>query len=156
VDFKTLGRSYLNQKEELGLVKKFVLLTPYAAPDHKYLHSVLSESDQMYQELQTAAPGHYLGHIIPQELPTAAPMDLDSGKKERLTKLLQKYDDVFSKSPSDIGRTGLVKLSINTGNNTPIKQRTRPVPFHRKAEVKDLVEDMVQNAFARPSNSPME
>jgi hypothetical protein len=28
----------------------------------------------MYQELQTAAPGHYLGHIIPQELPTAAPM----------------------------------------------------------------------------------
>jgi hypothetical protein len=80
--------------------------------------------------------------------------DLDSGKKERLTKLLQKYDDVFSKSPSDNGRTGLVKLSINTGNNTPIKQRTRPVPFHRKAEVKDLVEDMVQNAFARPSNSP--
>jgi hypothetical protein len=80
--------------------------------------------------------------------------DLYSGKKERLTKLLQKYDDVFSKSPSDNGRTGLVKLSINTGNNTPIKQRTRPVPFHRKAEVKDLVEDMVQNAFARPSNSP--
>ena len=118
-------------------------------------------------ERQFAAPGtsahfpiEHCANTCDLEQHMAAPSmfnidkDLDSGKKERLTKLLQKYDDVFSKSPSDNGRTGLVKLSINTGNNTPIKQRTRPVPFHRKAEVKDLVEDMVQNAFARPSNSP--
>ena len=118
-------------------------------------------------ERQFAAPGtsghfpiEHCANTCDLEQQMAAPSmfnidkDLDSGKKERLTKLLQKYDDVFSKSPSDIGRTGLVKLSINTGNNTPIKQRTRPVPFHRLAEVKDLVEDMVQNAFARPSNSP--
>jgi len=118
-------------------------------------------------ERQFAAPGtsgHFpIEHcantsVLEQQM--AAPSmfnidkDLDSGKKERLTKLLRKYDDVFSKSPSDIGRTGLVKLSINTGNNAPIKQRTRPVPFHRKAEIKDLVKDMAQNAFARPSNSP--
>lgn len=86
-------------------------------------------------EQQSAAPGTS-GHFPIErcantddlEQQMAAPImfnidkHLDSGKKERLLKLLQKYDDVFSKSPSDFGRTGLVKLSINTGNNAPIKQ----------------------------------
>ncbi|XP_060085444.1 uncharacterized protein LOC132564840 [Ylistrum balloti] len=45
-------------------------------------------------------------------------------------KLLSEYDDVFSKSNTDIGKTGVVKHRIETGNQNPIKQSLRRAPMH--------------------------
>jgi len=64
------------------------------------------------------------------------------------------YDDVFSKSAADIGRTDLIKHTINTGNEPAIKQNPRRIPIHKKQEVKDLITDMLDRDIIRPSSSP--
>ena len=37
--------------------------------------------------------------------------------------LCQKYEDIFSRDSTDIGRTPLVTMEIDTGNSPPISQR---------------------------------
>jgi hypothetical protein len=59
-----------------------------------------------------------------------------------LLKLLREYEDMFSKSSSDIGRTVVVKHNINTGFEPVIKQNLRRIPMHKKQEVKELLNDV--------------
>lgn len=54
----------------------------------------------------------------------------------------------------EVGRTGVIKHSINTGIESPIKQQLRRIALHRKREVKELVDDMLDRNIIRPSNSP--
>ena len=54
------------------------------------------------------------------ELQNAEVSDKD---KERFKQLCEEYDDVFSKSAEDIGRTPLVTMDIETGDSPPICQR---------------------------------
>ena len=43
--------------------------------------------------------------------------------RKRFEQLCKEYDDVFSKSAEDIGRTPLVTMDIETGDSPPISQR---------------------------------
>lgn len=47
-----------------------------------------------------------------------------------------------SKSSTDIGRTKLVKHQIDTGNSKPIRQPPTRIPFAKRAEVRQKLEDM--------------
>ena len=44
--------------------------------------------------------------------------------------MCEKYDDIFSKDSTDIGRTPLVTMEIDTGDSPPISQR--PYNLHLK------------------------
>lgn len=79
---------------------------------------------------------------------------LEKDQKKSLLKLLREYEDIFSKSSSDIGRTDVVKHNINTGLESAIKQNLRRIPMHKKQEVKELLNDMLEREVIRPSNSP--
>ena len=50
---------------------------------------------------------------------------MNNVQKKQVEKLLCKYSEVFSKSDSDLGRTGIIKHRIPTGDAQPIKQRPR-------------------------------
>ena len=84
------------------------------------------------------------------------------GCKDNLNKLqlikvrnfLLRYANLFSKNDGDIGRTGLVKHKIDTGNTIPIRQRPRRIPFAREQEVEDMIRDMKENGVIEPSSSP--
>ena len=47
--------------------------------------------------------------------------------------LCEKYFDVFSENSGDIGRTSLIKMDIDTGENPPVCQRPYTLPL-KKAE----------------------
>ncbi|XP_072018550.1 uncharacterized protein [Amphiura filiformis] len=55
---------------------------------------------------------------------------------------------------TDIGRTDLVKHSIDTGNARPIKQRPRRAPRQQQAEIDRQVNLLLENDFIRPTQSP--
>jgi len=57
-------------------------------------------------------------------------MNLTSLQKNKLANLLDEFSDIFSAGPEDLGRTGIVKHQIDTGNHPPIKQAPRHVPMH--------------------------
>ncbi|CAC5369319.1 unnamed protein product [Mytilus coruscus] len=58
--------------------------------------------------------------------------DLDNIEVKKLKEFLCSYQDVFSKSPSDIGHTEIVNHKINTGNAKPIKLKPYRLPLAKR------------------------
>ena len=44
-------------------------------------------------------------------------------QREQLEKLFEEYKDIVAKDKNDLGRTGLIKHKIDTGEIKPIRQR---------------------------------
>eukprot|EP00731_Ephydatia_muelleri_P013115 Em0007g425a len=80
--------------------------------------------------------------------------DLTSEEKHRLYELLVEFADVFAESSDDMGRTGVVKHSIDTGTSHPIRQQCRRVPPFRREQAKKMIDDMLQKDIIQPSSSP--
>ena len=80
--------------------------------------------------------------------------DMNFEQQVQVAKLLKKYSDVFSESDNDIGRTGIIKHRIPTGDAHPIKQRPRRVPVHMNEEIDKQLENMLKENVIQPSTSP--
>eukprot|EP00731_Ephydatia_muelleri_P008908 Em0004g1246a len=80
--------------------------------------------------------------------------DLTSEEKNWLYELLVEFADVFAESSDDMGRTGVVKHSIDTGTSHPIRQQCRRVPPFRREQAKKMIDDMLQKDIIQPSSSP--
>ncbi|KAL4234860.1 hypothetical protein ACF0H5_006502 [Mactra antiquata] len=65
----------------------------------------------------------------------------------------KKYSDVFSKTQSDLGRTGIIRHRIHTGNTRPIKQPLRRLPEKMAVEAQTQIEDMLDKGIIQPSTS---
>ena len=79
---------------------------------------------------------------------------VEGNEKEKLIQLITEYQDVFSLGSNDIGRADKVKHRIDTGSSYPIRQAPRRVPVAMKDEVKNHIEDMLNNGIIRESCSP--
>lgn len=80
--------------------------------------------------------------------------NLTGDEKQQIRQLLEKYADVFSRNEYDVGRTNLIPYEIDTGDATPIKQRVRQVPPHKREAFKQIIDDFVLKGFLSPSLSP--
>ena len=79
---------------------------------------------------------------------------LSQSEEESLKTLLNKFSDIFSQGADDIGRTNLVRHSIDTGSTTPIKQAPRRLPFHLCGEVKKMLDNMESSGIIEPASGP--
>ena len=68
----------------------------------------------------------------------AALQDFEITEKETkvFNKLCDKYADVFLDNSGDIGRTPLIKMDIDTGENPPVCQRPYTLPLKHAEWVK--------------------
>jgi len=80
--------------------------------------------------------------------------DMTIVQKKQVASLLNKYQGVFSTSDNDIGRTGIIKHQIPTGDATPIRQPMRRVPYHQQKEVDRQIQTMLENDVIQESTSP--
>lgn len=67
---------------------------------------------------------------------------------------LSDYQDVFSRDDRDIGRTDVVKHSINTNDAKPVKERLRRYPKGDQEEIMRQVRDLEGRGLIEPSDSP--
>lgn len=79
---------------------------------------------------------------------------LTESEKTRLTTLINEYRDIFALSPTELGRTGLVKHCIDTGDHPPIKQRPYRVSATQRTLIEEHVFDMLTRGIIQPSTSP--
>ena len=88
------------------------------------------------------------------KLPDLSKSTLNVDDKQRLHKLLAKYHGIFATTQQELGRTSLIKHTIDTGTNSPIKQRPYRTSPDGKREIEKQVQEMCENNIAQPSTSP--
>ncbi|CAG2199880.1 unnamed protein product [Mytilus edulis] len=80
--------------------------------------------------------------------------NLSQEQKRGVENLLNEYKDLFAASDRDLGRTNLVRHTINTGNNAPVKQPPRRTPIHMREEVDRHIDDMLERGVIEPADGP--
>ena len=81
-------------------------------------------------------------------------LTLTSQQRMEASEFLKRYEDDFSKSDYDLGRTGLVKHIIDTRENRPFKQQLRRQPMAHLPVIDQHVPDMLERGIIEPSSSP--
>ena len=71
-----------------------------------------------------------------------------------MRKVIKKHEKAFSLSKTNLGHTGVIKHSINTGNAMPVHQQLQRMSTKQKQEVGNLVDDMLHDGVISTSKSP--
>ncbi|MCG8048682.1 MAG: RNase H-like domain-containing protein, partial [Candidatus Thiodiazotropha endolucinida] len=80
--------------------------------------------------------------------------NLSSEQFTKAKQVLENWPDVFSTSPTDLGRTDLVKHKIKLTDYTPFKDPYRRIPPSMYEEVRLHIKEMLEADAIRPSESP--
>ena len=75
-------------------------------------------------------------------------------QRQKLQEMLDRNADLFAKNDCDLGRTDLVKATIDTGDHPPIKQNPYRLPFSERKLVQEHIEKMLEAGIIKPSRSP--
>ena len=89
-----------------------------------------------------------------QPWPNLENSSLDAPQTDRLRQLLLSYKDVFAFTPDQLGRTSVVKHTIDTGDNPPIRLRAYRTAPNGKAEIDKQIGEMLDTGVISPSVSP--
>ena len=107
----------------------------------------VSNSDSTYSE--TDIPEHL------QDLYSNSSEHLSEHEKSQLKQLLIKYQNSFSKSSHDLGRTSIIEHTINLVPDTrPIKQPPYRLPLAKRQEAEHEIKAMAEMDLIEPSTSP--
>src|SRR6218665_2696470 len=87
-----------------------------------------------------------------QDLPDAIP----SEAKETLRELLIKYEDVFSMTERDLGRTTVCKHNIDKETAKPVRQPLRRQPLQYKDAIDKQLDQMLESGVIEPTMSGWE
>ena len=79
---------------------------------------------------------------------------LEPEEAAEMEQLLLKHQRAFSRNKQDLGRTGLVKHKIPTGDALPIRQRPRRLPYNKRSDCNKELERMLQMGVITESVSP--
>ena len=99
---------------------------------------------------------------LPQKKPssteiTEAIRQLESGVEGLTAKLhsrLREYVEVISLRNGDLGRTSGVRHKIDTQGASPVRQSARRLPFHQRNEVRQMLDQMLQQGVIKPAHGP--
>nr|XP_020453624.1 uncharacterized protein LOC109958967 [Monopterus albus] len=125
-------------------------------------NTVLAEANAvehvLHKEQTKTAPDCSDG---PGACPQKTPLSFDFGEsplppewKERISGMLNSMSDVFSQDALDFGHTTKVKHRIRLNDETPFKQRPRPIHPHDMEAVRRHLQDLLDSGIIRESESP--
>ncbi|KAK2577752.1 hypothetical protein KPH14_011855, partial [Odynerus spinipes] len=103
--------------------------------------------------------------VVPSEVSELMPIHLQalfersskSLSKDQRTSfaaILKEFADVFARDSGQVGQCDLVQHKVNTQGHVPTKQAPRRLPFHRRAEVEELLAKMEEQGVIEKSKSP--
>ena len=119
----------------------------------------------------TVEKGTFLAELQPasvvssvQEVPSTEPEfkkqllegvdpNVERAERHQLSRLIDEFQDVFSKSEYDLGQTGIVKHTIDTADHRPIKQALRRHPPLHQQTIKEQTAEMMKQGLVEPASS---
>jgi len=103
------------------------------------------------RSMNTAGSQRELPHIQP--VIDALPSELTDDQRNAAIDFIIRHADIFSKSEFDLGRTSVVKHTIDTGNNRPFRQQLRRHPIAHLKIIDDHVEKMLRHGIIKPAEN---
>lgn len=79
---------------------------------------------------------------------------LNYEEQQKFKQFLLKFQSSFSKNSNDLGRYKGIYHKIITGNNPPLKQQPRRIPFHYRDKAFEMLEQMKIQKVIEPSFGP--
>ena len=80
--------------------------------------------------------------------------DLNEERQCTFLNLLIRYQNVFSKNRSDLGKTDLVQYKIDTGDAVPFKMQPRRLSLAKREAVKTEIDRLLYGEIIESSNGP--
>ena len=91
-------------------------------------------------------------HLV--ELVQSSEVGWSKEERKAIRKLLRDYEDVFSKSEFDLGRTHLIEHRIETGDAPPVKLPPRRTPIALAEAERQTLQSLWEKDVIEPSTSP--
>src|SRR5436305_10467469 len=79
--------------------------------------------------------------------------ELTGKQQKKVERMLQKKEEIFIKGKYEVRRTNVMKHTIDTGDEKPIKQRARRLSVKEKELEKEYIEEMLKKEIIRRSKS---
>ncbi|KAL9952487.1 hypothetical protein ACROYT_G039751 [Oculina patagonica] len=79
---------------------------------------------------------------------------LSEDQRGQFLSLVTEYADIFAKDSSDLGKSGLLEHSIDTGDCKPVKQPPRRVPPYQREVIDQQIDELLATGRVEPSQSP--
>ncbi|KAK6023304.1 hypothetical protein OSTOST_10914, partial [Ostertagia ostertagi] len=73
---------------------------------------------------------------------------------DELRAVIEEYSDVFAISDAELTQTDLVSHDIEVGDHSPVRQKTRPVPYGLRTKVDVMLRDLKERRVIEDSQSP--
>ena len=93
-------------------------------------------------------PPHNWAHTLVQ------PSALNGQQRKQVEQLLKEFNSVFSRSPSDYGKTELTERQIDKGVTCLDSHPEEFPPRHLQVDVDKQIDSMLDNGIIEPSRSP--
>jgi hypothetical protein len=79
---------------------------------------------------------------------------LTEPEKQKLSRLLLKYESIISRNSTDLGNCKLLTHHIDTANTSPIRMAPRRIPYFQQDEVQQDIGEKEAAGIVRKSTSP--
>ena len=112
------------------------------------LISTVSSADNNHDIASTPVPTH-LTTIYEDSVKVVGPENAN-----KVANFLCKWENIFSKSKEDVGRTNIIKHRISTSDHSPLRQQPRRQSTWAREETTKLVKEMLEHDIIEPSHSP--
>ncbi|CAB4042449.1 Hypothetical predicted protein, partial [Paramuricea clavata] len=86
-----------------------------------------------------------------QKIDSRLDAGLSNSEKQQVKQVLGEFKELFSDT---IGQTNIAHHKIDTGDNPPIRQRARRMPYAFREESNKQIEDMLGKGIISPNTSP--
>ena len=81
-------------------------------------------------------------------------VDIAKKHKEQFKQLCKEFEDIFSKDSTDIGKTPLITVDIDTGDSPPVCQKPYNLPLKHREWVQKELETLEKAGVIVRSISP--
>jgi archaellum component FlaC len=123
-------------------------------PETAILQNSIEQSEIMIMQVNTADVNDVnadFSHV--QCIIDNLPAELTIAQKETVAKFVKSYADIFSRNEHDLGRTHLIKHTIDTANNPPVRETLRRHPDAHLPIIDEHVQSMLKDGIIVPSQS---
>ena len=151
----------LNEDEKIFLKKGEILgcLEPSPIEVTEIVREECNEVGEIDEKEDESIPLEKKFITFPAQVNTHRKMQLQDAEvteeyREKFRLLCQEFEDVFSKDSTDIGKTSLITMDIDTGDSPPVCQRPYNLPLKHREWVQKELETLERAGVIVRSISP--